>query len=54
MGTDRFCINTEMKEEFTEDSSRFLRLSEGHTDLFLYMILETAVAVNFCLRSSGD
>lgn len=52
--TDCFCWNQEMKEEFAEDSSRFLRLPEGHTDLFLYKILEAAVAVNFCLRSYGD
>jgi len=34
-----------MKGEFAEESSRFLRLPEGPTDLFLYKILEAAVAV---------
>lgn len=44
-----------MEEEFAEDSSRFLRLPEGHPDLFLYKVLEAAAgAVNFCLRSYSD
>ena len=45
MGTKCFCWNQEMKGEFAEESSRFLRLPEGPTDLFLYKILEAAVAV---------